>query len=288
MYNILVTGAGGQLGKCIADCAAEDRANRYFFASKQEVDIATIDSLSAYCEQNSIHVIINCAGYTKVDAAETASELAYLINKDGARNIAIVAKKRQCKLIHISTDYVFEGVETIPFKEEDHTNPITVYGKSKLAGELAIKEINPSNTVIIRTSWLYSEYGPNFMLTMLRLAKEKKSISVVDDQKGCPTYAKDLARIIIKIIPTLCTKEVQVYHYSNESPTTWYLFAKKIINTVADHVKIVPIKTSDFITKAKRPSYSVLDCTRVKNDYGITIRSWELALEECLGMDVRK
>ncbi len=282
MYNILVTGAAGQLGTCIADCRDDKQGDRYFFVSKQVVDIADLEALFSYCQKHQIDVIINCAAYTKVDQAESEVELAYSINQEGAKNVAIVAKKLACKLIHISTDYVFEGKGTTAFKEDGFTDPVTVYGKSKLAGELEIKEVNPSNSLIIRTSWLYSEYGSNFLLTMLRLAREKKLISVVDDQHGCPTYAKDLATVILGIIPVLSADNVKVYHFSNKNPTTWYFFAEKIIKTVSDDLKLVPIKTSAFITVAKRPVYSVLDCTRIKKDFAVTIRSWEIALEECL------
>ncbi|MBL4745951.1 MAG: dTDP-4-dehydrorhamnose reductase [Flavobacteriaceae bacterium] len=286
MYNILVTGAGGQLGKCILDCKKTHKKYNFHFATRIELDICNFEAVSDYCQANDIHVIINCAAYTNVDAAESDIENAFRINKYGAENIAIVAKQQACSLLHISTDYVFDGNGKVPYNEEDATNPVTVYGKSKLAGELAIKKINPANTVIIRTSWLYSQYAPNFLKTMLRLGKEKTEISVVDDQKGCPTFAIDLANVLLKMIPEIKCEQVKTYHFSNENTTSWYLFAQRIINTIYRDVKVVPIPTSAFITKAKRPEFSVLDCTRIKNDFGLTIRVWEKALEECLSVVV--
>jgi len=282
MYNILVTGAGGQLGKSMAACQKEYAKYQFYFAKRADLDICNRPTLLKYCQLHQINVIVNCAAYTNVDKAETNVEDAYLINQKGAENIAVVAKELSCKLIHISTDYVFEGKGMHPYKVGDATNPVTVYGKSKLAGEMAVKEVNPINTAIIRTSWLYSAYGSNFMLTMLRLAKEKKSISVVADQKGCPTYAKDLADCILKMIPVLVNKEVVTYHFSNKQTTTWYDFARGIITNTYPYVAVLPIATKDFYTKAKRPAYSVLDCAQIINDFGITIRSWETALEECL------
>lgn len=282
MYNILVTGGGGQLGKCIFDCKESYKEYNFFFATRKELDICDVEAVASYCKEHGINVIINCAAYTNVDNAETDIENAFKINEQGARNIAIVAKQQSCKLIHISTDYVFDGNATHPYKEQDKTHPVTIYGKSKLAGELAINNINPENSVIIRTSWLYSQYAPNFLKTMLRLGKEKKEIFVVNDQNGCPTYAMDLAGVILKMIPNLISKQVKLYHFSNANTTSWYLLAKRIINTVYKEVHVRPIPTTDFFTKAKRPVYSVLDCTLIKKDFDITIRSWETALEDCL------
>jgi len=287
MYNILITGAGGQLGKSMAACQKEYTECRFYFATRADVDICNHQAVLDYCQLHQINVIINCAAYTNVDKAEANVEDAYLINQKGAENIAVVAKELSCKLIHISTDYVFDGKGAHPYKVGDATNPVTVYGKSKLAGEMAIKEVNPINTAIIRTSWLYSAYGSNFMLTMLRLAKEKKSISVVADQKGCPTYAKDLADCILKMIPVLVNNGVKTYHFSNNKTTTWYDFAKSILNNTYPNLAVLPITTKDFYTKAKRPAYSVLDCSQIINDFGITIRSWEVALEECLDVVVQ-
>ncbi|PCH75819.1 MAG: dTDP-4-dehydrorhamnose reductase [Flavobacteriaceae bacterium] len=283
MYNILVTGAAGQLGKSIFDCTEAYRKYTFYFATRKELDICDIHAVSRYCKLHAINVIINCAGYTNVDQAESEVEKAFKINEKGAENMAIVAKELSCKLMHISTDYVFEGDATRPYKEDDVNNPITVYGKSKLAGEVLIKKINPKNSVIVRTSWLYSQYAANFFKTMLRLGKEKTEFSVVNDQRGCPTYAVDLANALLKMIPNIMCGQVKTYHFSNEHTTTWYLFAKRIINAVYKNVQVNPIPSSAFFTKAKRPVYSVLDCTRIKKDYGLTIRTWEAALESCLG-----
>jgi len=282
MYNILITGAGGQLGKSIFDFQNAFGNYNFFLATRKDVDICDFEDVSRYCQLHQINVIINCAAYTNVDKAETNVDDAYRINEKGAENIAIIAKQLQCKLIHISTDYVFEGNGTRPYKEDDATKPVTVYGKSKLAGELAVQRINPPNTVIIRTSWLYSPYAANFLKTMLRLGKDRTEIAVVEDQKGCPTYAKDLADTMLLMLPDIMTDTVKVYHFSNQHTTSWYLFAKHIINSTYKHVKVLPITTSDFFTKAKRPAYSVLDCTLIKKDYNITIRSWKTALEDCL------
>jgi len=272
MYNILITGAGGQLGKSMAACQKEYATYHFYFATRAALDICNRQAVLKYCQLHQINVIVNCAAYTNVDKAESNVEDAYVINQKGAENIAVVAKELSCKLIHISTDYVFEGIGVHPYKEGDATNPVTVYGKSKLAGEMAVIKINPINTAIIRTSWLYSAYGSNFMLTMLRLAKEKKSIAVVDDQKGCPTYAKDLADCILKMIQVLVNNGVKTYHFSNNQTTTWYNFAKSIITNTSPNVTVLPIATKDFYTKAKRPAYSVFDFTQIKKDYGITIR----------------
>lgn len=288
MYNILITGAGGQLGKCIADCQETYSNYNFYFATRKVVDICKIETLFSYCRQNKINAIINCAAYTNVDKAEEEIGKAFKINEKGAENIATVAKELSCKLIHISTDYVFEGNGTHPYKEEDTCNPVTIYGKSKLAGELLIKKINSENTVIIRTSWLYSQYAPNFLKTMLRLGGEKTEISVVDDQMGCPTYAMDLANVLLKMIPNINCEQVETYHFSNENATTWYLFAKQIIQAVYKDVKVIPIGSSDFITKAKRPLYSVLDSTCIKKQFGVTIRTWKAALEDCIAVVVKR
>jgi len=249
-----------------------------------EVDITSPQALSEFVRNKKIDWIINCSAYTAVDQAEFESELAYKINGEGVLNIASIAKSIGAKLIHISTDYVFDGNKKTPYVETDPTNPINVYGASKLEGDL-----NLMNTMeryfIVRTSWLYGENGKNYVTSMLNYFNERRQLSIVNDQHGCPTYTEDLAQFILRII-TMNSVDYGIYHFSNESETTWYLFTLKILefakkfSLVSNTFEIQPTTTDQYPTKATRPKYTVFSKEKVKTVFNFEIRSWEDALEE--------
>lgn len=276
MVNVLVTGANGQLGQAIQALAGFHTSLSFCFAGSKEADITDKQSLNMIFKRLKPRYCINAAAYTAVDKAESEQERAFAINAEGARNIAEVCKEYNTVLIHISTDFVFDGTKGKPYAEDDLTNPGSVYGRTKRDGEVAIQNILEQH-YIIRTSWLYSQYGNNFMKTMLRLAAGRESLSVVNDQTGTPTNANDLAEAIIQVILSE-KQEYGIYHYSNEGETTWYVFAKKIfeINNIA--IELQPVTTADYPTPAKRPAYSVLDKGKIKNTFGITIPKWDESL----------
>jgi len=281
--NILVTGSNGQLGSEIKSLS-KNYSYKFFFTDKNELDIAKNEDVSKFVEENNIDLIINCAAYTAVDKAEEEQELADLINHKAIKYLAKIAKDNNIVLIHISTDYVFDGKNYRPYKEDDKTNPQGVYGLTKLKGEKAFIE-EGANGVIIRTSWVYSSFGHNFVKTMLRL-KDKKELSVVFDQVGTPTYAKDLARAILEIIKNnlnkLNEKKAEIYHFSNEGVCSWYDFAKAIFEIKNIKINVNPIETKNYPTPAKRPHYSVLDKSKIKNEFNIKIPYWRDSLKECL------
>ncbi len=227
-YNILVTGSNGQLGSEIRELSPNYSYN-FFFTDRNNIDITSKDNIKAFCQTNNINVIINCAAYTAVDKAESDEINADLINRKAVKKLALVSKELNIKLIHISTDYVFDGKNFKPYIEEFQTNPQGIYGKTKLDGENEMRDINPKNSIIIRTSWVYSSFGNNFVKTMLRLGREKESLGVIFDQVGTPTYAKDLAKIILDIILRITNEKVEIYNYSNEGVLSWYDFAKEIM-----------------------------------------------------------
>lgn len=262
-----------------------------YWASDNEVDISDYKALEKFGKGKEIKWVINCAGYTKVDKAEEEIDEAFRINKDGARNIALFSAKRQNRLIHISTDYVFGGQQeggAVTYEEDDKTNPINIYGKSKLAGEEEIKKIL-EEYFIIRTAWLYGLKGNNFICTMLRLFKERDVVKVVEDQWGSPTYTIDLARAILKIVED-DSISYGIYHFTNEEVTNWYKFARTIYNKakrlglVEDNkkIEIQPIKTEDYPTAARRPRYSVLSKEKIKREFNLKIKDWFKALEDFL------
>lgn len=262
-----------------------------YWASDKEVDIGDYKALEKFGKDKKIKWVINCAGYTKVDKAEEEIDEAFRINKDGVRNIALFSAKRQIRLIHISTDYVFDGRQeggAVAYREDDKTNPINIYGKSKLAGEEEIKKIL-EKYFIIRTAWLYGLQGNNFVYTMLRLFKERDLVKVVEDQWGSPTYTADLAGAILKIIEDTSIS-YGIYHFTNEGITSWYEFARTIckkakrLGLIEDNkkVEIQPIKTEDYPATARRPKYSVLSKEKIKKEFGIKIREWDKALEDFL------
>lgn len=280
-YNILVTGSMGQLGSEIRELASKYSYN-FFFTDRNNIDITSKDDIRKFCQTNSINVIINCAAYTAVDKAQSDIENADLVNRKAVKKLSIVAKELNIKLIHISTDYVFDGKNFKPYVEEFQTNPQSVYGKTKLDGEIELLDINPLNSIIIRTSWVYSYYGNNFVKTMLRLGKEKEELGVIFDQVGTPTYAKDLAITILDIIPQIENSKVEIYNYSNEGVLSWYDFAKEIMKMAKLNCKINPIETYQYPTPAKRPHFSLLNKSKIKQKFNIEIPYWKDGLDDCL------
>jgi dTDP-4-dehydrorhamnose reductase len=278
MSNILVTGASGQLGSELKDLSSLYPNNTFVFTDVAELDICNHTAVKEFIVKNEINIIINCAAYTAVDKAEEQEDLANAINHLAIANFAQIAKDINIKLIHISTDYVFDGTNHVPYQETDEPNPQSVYGTTKLTGENAIKTINPANTVIIRTSWVYSNYGNNFVKTMLRLGKERKELGVIVDQIGTPTYARDLAKTILEILPKINNKNVEVFHFSNEGVCSWYDFANAIFEIGGINVKVNAIETFQYPTAAKRPSYSVLNKSKIKNKFQIEIPNWKDSL----------
>jgi dTDP-4-dehydrorhamnose reductase len=277
--KVLITGSKGQLGSEIKELASEYENLQCVFKDLPELDICDAEVLNTFIIDQHINAVINCAGYTAVDKAEEEALIAQKVNSEGVLNLANALKKVDGKLIHISTDYVFDGNHSQPYKESDPVSPIGVYGQTKRAGELAV--LNGSiDAIVIRTSWLYSVYGNNFVKTMLRLGNEKKSIQVVSDQKGTPTYAKDLAKTCLDILSdagsTNISKKGSLYHYSNEGVTSWYDFATAIMEISNIDCKVIPIETKDYPTEARRPMYSVLDKSKIKSDFKVTILIGEI------------
>ena len=280
-FNILVTGSNGQLGSEIKELSTKYEYN-FFFTDRSNIDITKKESIKTFCQTNSINTIINCAAYTAVDKAESDEINADLINRKAVKKLALVSSELNIKLIHISTDYVFDGCAYKPYVEEFQTNPQSVYGKTKLDGENELIKINPKNSIIIRTSWVYSSYGNNFVKTMLRLGKEKTELGVIFDQVGTPTYAAHLAIAILDIIPKLNNPKVEIYNYSNEGVLSWYDFAKEIMKMAKLNCKINPIETFQYPTPAKRPHFSLLNKSKIKTTFNIEIPYWKDGLDECL------
>src|SRR5574344_1741533 len=280
-YNILVTGSMGQLGSEIRELASKYSYN-FFFTDRNNIDITSKDDIRKFCQTNNINVIINCAAYTAVDKAESDQQNADLVNRKAVKKLSIVAKELNIKLIHISTDYVFDGKNFKPYVEEYKTNPQSVYGKSKLDGENEMININPLNSIIIRTSWVYSYYGNNFVKTMLRLGKEKEELGVIFDQVGTPTYAAHLAKTILDIVPQIENHKVEIYTYSNEGVLSWYAFAPEIMKMAKLNCKINPIETYQYPTPAKRPHFSLLNKSKIKSKFNLEIPYWKDGLDDCL------
>jgi len=280
MKNILVTGSNGQLGNALRTLAPLYGNFRFIYADIDILDLADKDAVFSFFETNKIDYILNCAAYTAVDKAENDQVLCDLVNHKGVKNIGEAAAQFQAKVIHISTDYVFDGTSYRPYLETDKACPVSVYGKTKFAGEEALLKICPES-VIIRTSWLYSEFGNNFVKTMLRLGKERDQLYVIYDQVGTPTYAGDLASAMLKIADS---KEFVpgVYHFSNEGVCSWYDFTIKIHQLSGTICQIYPIETKDYPTKAARPHYSVLNKSKIKSTYQLVIPHWEESLKKML------
>ena len=278
--NILVTGANGQLGQEFQQLEKNFPSLNFLFVSKNELSIADENAVNTFFKNKQIDICINCAAYTAVDKAETDKETAIAVNAIAVGYLAKACKNHNAKFIHISTDYVFDGKGIKPFTENDQTNPVNFYGQTKLSGELnAIKE--NEETIIIRTAWVYSSFGNNFVKTMIRLMNERESIGVVNDQYGCPTFAADLAQAIMQIIVGN-NFIAGIYHYSNKGKISWYDFAKEISQQINSHCVVNEITTSQFPTPASRPSYSVLDTSKIAETFNITITEWKESLQKCL------
>ena len=278
MINVLVTGGNGQLAHCIKDL--EPNHFNFIYTDYLDLDITNSIDLETFFKNNHIDYCINCAAYTEVDKAESQLEIASEVNGIGAKNLAIACKDFNATLIHISTDFVFDGSKSSIYTEEDTVNPISVYGETKLQGEVQIQN-HLTKYFILRTAWLYSEHGNNFMKTMMRLSKERDQLSVVVDQVGTPTYAKDLASIILHLIVTK-NNQYGIYHYSNEGVASWYDFAKAIFEEIGADLKLLPIKTFEYPTPAKRPAFSVLDKTKIKKTLKLEIPYWRDSLRKAI------
>ena len=281
--NILITGCNGQLGNEMQLQAKlpENAAYTYFFTDVEELDITDERAVNAFADEHSIDCIVNCAAYTNVDKAESNEELCHLLNSVAPGYLAKAMARRHGHIIQISTDYVFDGTSHVPYIETDAVCPCSVYGKTKLDGETAVLTAT-SDAVIIRTAWLYSRFGGNFVKTMMRLGKERDALNVVFDQIGTPTYARDLAGAISAVIRHGIVPGI--YHYSNEGVTSWYDFTLAIHRLAGiASCKVKPIHTSEYPTPATRPHYSVLDKTKIKATYGIEINHWEDSLAQCVG-----
>jgi len=282
MNNILVTGGNGQLGSELKELAPAYANYHFIFTDVENLDICDHNAVATFIDKNNINTIINCAAYTAVDKAEEQFELADKINHLAVANFAQIAKDKNIQLVHISTDYVFDGTNHKPYTETDSPNPESVYGKTKLAGEQVMQYINPANSIIIRTSWVYSSYGNNFVKTMLRLGKEREELNVVVDQIGTPTHAADLAKAILTILPKIKNEAVEILHYSNEGVCSWFDFAKAIFKMQGLPVKVKPIESAEYPTPAKRPFYSVLNKTSIKEKYQLEVPYWKNSLDCCL------
>ena len=283
MMRILVTGKNGQLGKSIHKLVANtEQTDGFVFVGREELDLSNGNNIVRYFEDNVFDIIINCAAYTAVDKAEEEQALANQINHLAVKQLAEIAKNQQAKLIHISTDYVFDGENDKPYIETDETNPINVYGRTKLAGEKALQGIMLTDAVIIRTSWVYSEYGNNFVKTMLRLGKERDELNVVSDQIGSPTYATDLAGALLKIInnKNYQNKEqsTEIYHYSNEGEISWCEFAKEIFELADIQCNVTPITTEQYPTPASRPRNTLMNKDKITQAFNIRKSRWKESL----------
>ena len=290
--KILVTGKNGQLGRSINELIKNhiyidnsNYPNEFIFVGRDELDLNTEKNINKYFKKNAFDIIINCAAFTAVNQAEKEKALANQINHVAVKKLANIAKSQKAKLLHISTDYVFDGENDRPYTEVDPTNPLNIYGKTKLAGEQAIQEIMPIDSTIIRTSWVYSKYGNNFVNNILRLAKERSEINVVSDQIGSPTYASDLANIIFRLINENEFRDVhksQLYHYSNDGEISWYEFAKEIIKIAKVDCKVLPITTTEFKESTNRPKNTVMSKEKITNKFNIDIKCWRASLGKCI------
>ncbi|WP_299531903.1 dTDP-4-dehydrorhamnose reductase [Ulvibacterium sp.] len=282
MKTIWITGANGQLGSEIRELSTSQTAHNFIFTDVNELDITDYNAVASFVIKREIDALINCAAHTAVDSAETETEKADAVNHLAVGHLARIVKENDLAFIHISTDYVFDGRASEPYKETDAPNPKSVYGRTKLDGENAILKLNPARTLIIRTSWMYSSYGSNFVKTMLRLGSEMEEIMVVDDQVGSPTYARDLAKAVLAMLPNLNAPNTEIYHYANTGKCTWCEFAEAIFDIAKIKVRTNPIPTTEYPTPARRPTYSVLSTEKIIRDFGIEIPEWKEALKKCL------
>ena len=291
--RILVTGKNGQLGRSIQKTVNTDtkignnqNPNDFIFVGREELDLSSESSIRHYFGNNKFDLIINCAAYTQVDRAEQEAELANQINHLAVKKLASIASNQQARLIHISTDYVFDGESNKPYLETDMPNPINAYGRTKLAGDKALESVMPMNAIVIRASWLYSEYGNNFVSTMLRLGKEQDKLSVVNDQMGSPTYAADLADAILEIIKNKKFRDVaqttQIYNYSNEGKISWHEFAKEIFKIEKIGCEVNPVTSQQYPTPAKRPRNTIMKKDKIVEAFNIKISNWKSSLNTCM------
>jgi dTDP-4-dehydrorhamnose reductase len=281
--KILITGANGQLGNEFRSLAAKYPLDSFIFLTRHELPIDNSDTVRQMLQQHRPNWVVNCAAYTAVDKAETEKEQAMAINAEGAGTLAAVCAELGAKFIHISTDYVFDGSSASPYREDAATAPINTYGHTKLRGEQLVLENNP-DAIIIRTSWVYSYFGNNFVKTMMRLMKERESINVVSDQVGSPTYAADLANAIMRIIHSNKNGSAKgIFHYSNEGQISWYEFATAIKELIGSNCSVNPIPSSQYPTPAKRPQYSLLDKSRIRTVFNVEIPDWKQSLKICIG-----
>ena len=287
--KILILGSQGQLGRCLYDQFSQTDYE-LIYHSRADTDIADLTETSENLIALNPDIVVNATAYTAVDLAETHESLAYQVNHFAVDNLASQCEKIGSFLIHVSTDYVFDGTASRPYKEEDKTNPKSVYGASKLAGEIAIQRTD-CRFLIIRTSWVFSEYGNNFFKTMLRLGAERETLSIVGDQIGCPTYAQDIASLIVDLIPWIDKGSVEsgIYHFCGDTACSWYQFAKEIF-AQADQLgyrtpkQVQSIATKDYPTPAKRPGYSVFDCTKIENTFNISRSNWRFGIDRVLSV----
>jgi dTDP-4-dehydrorhamnose reductase len=280
MDNIVVFGASGQLGQCFKNIAEKEGITTIYFPAESEANILDMEALKKVYDKYAPAYSINCAAYTAVDKAEDDQETAFKINKTGAENLAELCADTNSTLIHVSTDFVFKGDKSTPRKEDDTAEPINVYGQTKLEGEQSVEKLS-KKYFTIRTGWLYSEFANNFVKTMLKLGAERDELKIIADQAGTPTYAIDLAATILHIIKSSST-DYGVYHYSNEGIASWYDFAKAIFEISETTVKVLPVKTEEYVTRAIRPAYSVMDKSKIKKNFGIEIPYWRDSLATCI------
>ena len=284
MEKILVTGAYGQLGSELKLLSAGTSGFEFIFTDYDSLDITDRHAVNVFITKHKPDFVVNCAAYTAVDKAEQDKEACYRLNADGPLHLAAACLQSGSRLLHLSTDYVFDGTASLPYREEDPVNPQGVYGASKLKGEEACLQL--PDALIIRTSWLYSRFGNNFVKTILKLGKERELVTVVFDQIGTPTYAADLAGSILEVIKQTVNNQSAwkpgIYHFSNEGVCSWYDFAMAIRRFSGLKCRIIPVESKDFVTLAKRPGYSVLNKTKIKNTFQLTIPHWMDSLELCI------
>jgi dTDP-4-dehydrorhamnose reductase len=292
--RILVTGKNGQLGRSIQNIVSTDTKignnespNDFIFVGREELNLSSESSIDHYFDNNDkFDIIINCAAYTAVDKAEKEQELVNQVNHLAVKQLAKIANNQQARLLHISTDYVFDGESGKPYTETDTLNPINAYGRTKLAGEKALQTVMPMNAIIIRTSWVYSEYGNNFVSTMLRLGRERDELSVINDQMGSPTYATDLADAILEIIRHKKFRDAgqttQIYNYSNEGEISWYEFAKEIFKIEKIDCEVNSITTQQYPTPAKKPRNTLMKKDKIVKVFNIKISNWKSSLNTCM------
>jgi len=279
-YRITVTGGNGQLGKELARISTLHPRLQFTFLSKEEFPLEDFKKIESWLHHHETDLFIHCAAYTAVDKAESEKEKVFLVNAEAPGLIAELLSKKKARLIYISTDYVFDGTSSVPLTELANTNPINLYGASKLEGERLVLKNNPASQVI-RTSWLYSAFGHNFVKTMMRLMKEKESVSVVQDQKGSPTYAGDLAETLLQMIESDHFIP-GIFHYSNEGETNWFEFALEIKKRTGSLCEVFPVPSTGYPTPARRPAYSLMDKSKIKKEYGIYIPDWQTSLVICI------